>query len=1412
MNLNQFLIELSDLGVNLWTDGDQLHVRSPKGALTQKQRNLLTFHKTELVTLLRSSNMSASDIDLPLVRVEKQLDLPVSFGQQSMLFLDQLDRESPFYNVSFSMRIIGSLSVTALEQSINEIIRRHEAIRTTFLMVEGVPMQAIAPKLTITLPIVDLQGLLETEVQLLITKSVRQLFNLEKGPLLRVTLLRLEPESHLLILTMHHIIMDGWSMGIFLKELESLYQAFTTGEPSPLPELTIQYADFAVWQRQWLTGEVLEKQLNYWKQQLAGAPPLLELPTDYPRPSVQTFCGATREFQLDLHLTKQLVTLSQKSDVTLFMTLLAAFAILLHRYSSVDDICIGSPFANRNRPEVEPLIGLFVNSLVLRTQIAENPSFSEFLLHVRSVVLDAHAHQDVPFEQVVEALQPERSTSYNPLFQVIFDIRNVSTDTVELPGIKLTPRRLERGTSQFDLSLSIGETQKGLIGSWEYNSDLFKPDTIARMTGHFQTLLEAIIANPDQRVKELPFLTESERCQLLVEWNNTTKEYPFDKCIHELFEEQVERSPDAIAVILEGEQLTYRELNQRANRIAHHLRALGVGPEVLVGICVERSPLMVVGLLGILKAGGAYVPIDPAYPADRLAYMLSDSQVKMLLTQQKLADTLPQNQAKLICLDSDWQVEATISQENPVTGVKPNNLAYVIYTSGSTGQPKGVMICHQSVVNYIAAKKVAYSMNSSDRILQFSSISVDYAVFEIYSCLTCGGTLVLRTDEMLSSVATFLQKCREWQLTVLGPPTFYWHLLTTELETTQESLPESVRLVCVGGEQMLPEKLRRWQKYINDSKHHQTGKPPLLINEYGPTEATVDATICNLSELVLEDTRSIVPIGRPINNVQTYILDRYLQSVPIGVPGELYIGGIGLAKGYLNRPELTSEKFIPNPFTSLPGERLYKTGDKARYLPNGNIEFLGRIDNQVKIRSFRIELGEIESVLTAHPQITEAVVIVHENSSGHKRLVAYVVAHSKSEIKNQLRDFLKQKLPGYMVPSVFVILDALPLTPAGKVDRRALMASDMEPPDSTGFVPPRDTVEQQLQKIWSEVLQLPTVGVGDNFFELGGHSLLAVRLMATIEQHFGKNLPLATLFSSSTIEQLACLIRSSTDSLPWSPLVAIQSGGDKRPFFCVPGVGGNVIYLYELARHLGLNQPFYGLQALGLDGESEPFNRVEDIAAYYIKAIQTVQQKGPYLLGGHSFGGVVAFEMATQFLQQGHEVALLAIIDAVAPIVGNKSVSVDEDDAVCLTDLASFIEYMFSKNLEVSKETLASLTAVEQLHYLKEQLIQVNLLPPDTGITSVRGQVQVYKANNQAHRVYLPYQVQLPRIALFRAREVDVKEGDTEELTQMLKEPALGWNEFSSAVSIHVVPGNHMTMMAHPHVQALATQLRAYLE
>jgi amino acid adenylation domain-containing protein len=1399
MTTFEFLYWLESQGIKVGIDGDKICC-DPKEVMTAVIEQELVDRQTEIITFLRKVKDTTQSISQPpdLVPVSRDGKFQLSFAQQRIWFLHQLDSSSPFYNESLQIQIIGALNVTVLEQSVNEIIRRHEALRTTFPTIEGVPFQAIAPTLSITLPVVNLQGLTEASVQQLVAREIRQPFDLVTGPLLRVTLLHLSPETHLLILTMHHIITDGWSMGIFLKELGTLYQAFTNGEPSPLPELAIQYADFSVWQREWLTGEVMQKQLDYWKQQLADAPPLLKLPTDYPRPPVQTFCGATRLFELDPDLTFQLKTLSRKSGVTLFMTLLTAFVTLLYRYSSQKDICVGFPIANREYSELDPLIGFFVNTLVLRTQIEENPSFSELLEKVGHLALDAYAHQNAPFEQVVEALQPERSLGYNPLFQVMFTLDNLSVDTFELPGIKLTPGQVERGIAQFDLSLSIRETKKGLVGSWEYNSDLFEPDTIARMIDHFQTLLEAIVANPDQRVGELSLLTESERYQLLVEWNNTTKEYPFDKCIHELFEEQVTRSPDAIAVILEGEQLTYRELNQRANRIAHLLRGLGVGPEVLVGICVERSPLMVVGLLGILKAGGAYVPLDPTYPAERLAYMLSDSQVKVLLTQEKLASSLPVSAARVICLDSDWQNIGAHSEENPLTEVKASNLAYVIYTSGSTGQPKGVMICHQSVVNYIAAKKVAYGMNSSDRVLQFSSISFDYAVYEIYSCLTCGGTLVLRTDEMLSSVSTFLQKCREWQLTVLGPPTFYWHLLTTELATTQKSLPESVRLMCVGGEQVLPEKLRLWQKYVNDSKHrHQMGKPPLLINEYGPTEATVDATICNLSELVLEDTRSIVPIGRPINNVQVYILNQYLQIVPIGVPGELYIGGAGLARGYLNRPDLTAEKFIPNPFSNEPGSRLYKTGDRVRYRPDGNIEFLGRIDHQVKIHGFRIELGEIETAICQHSEVRECVVIVRIKESSDKQLVAYVVPKLSTLTISKLRSLLQQKLPNYMIPAAFVVLESLPLTPNGKVDRRALPAPDKSSFTDTGFVPPRDALERQLAQIWSEILDVESVGVKDNFFALGGHSLLAVRLMAKIQQEFGKSLPLVTLFQSPTIADLANLIKTEKNVPTNFCLVPIQPKGNKSPFFCIHAVGGDVLCYADLAGHLGLEQPFYALRSLGLDGSCEPLTRIEDMAATYIKALQTIQPEGPYQLGGWSIGGAIAFEMAVQLKASGHTVSLLALIDSYAPIQKFKD-SLLMDDTILLADWVKNLSGLSNKALSISAETLRLLKAQDQLNYVLEQAKEVGLLPKEIGQKQGSSLFRVFKANSQAIARYTP-QPYLGRITFLCA----------DESMKHNQDPSLGWAAVAAgSITTHNISGNHYSIIES---KILAQNLRPYL-
>lgn len=1400
MNLNQFVAELAQQGVKLWTEDEHLRVRAAKGVLTPDLRDLLALHKAELVKLLQKKS-NATDTSIPQVPVSLRKNLPLSFAQEGLWFLSQLEPNNPFYDEALALRLHGSLNVVALEKSLNKIIQRHEALRTNFAMVDGQPVQVIAPGLTLSVQVLDLGELPEKEREIVwglkARAQVQQPFDLSSSGLIQASVLKLTETEHILLLKIHHIIWDGPSEGILVRELAAFYTAYCNDLSLELPELPIQYADFAVWQRQWLQGDVLESQLAYWKQQLSGAPEVLELPTDRVRPLTQTFRGSRYQQLLSKELTEALMILSQRLGVTLFMTLLAALKTLLYRYTGQSDICVGTPYAGRDRAEIEGLIGLFVNTLVLRTDISDNPSFEELLLRVREVALGAYAHTDLPFEKLVEQLQPARSLSYTPLCQVMLGLFPPGPQ-IDLGGLTGSPVAVETATAKFDLTLYFFNTASGLIGDWEYNTDLFDAATIARMASHFQTLLEGIVANPIQRVSQLPVLTLRERHQLLVEWNNTTKEYPQDKCIHQLFEEQVERSPDAIAVVFEEEHLTYRDLNQRANRIAHHLRTLGVGPEVLVGICVERSLEMVVGLLGILKAGGAYVPLDPTYPSERLQCMLEDSGVQVLLTQAWLVESLPKHNARVVCLDTEERAIALLSKPNPISGVTPDNLAYVIYTSGSTGKPKGAMNTHQGVCNRLLWMQQTYQLTATDCVLQKTPFSFDVSVWEFFWPLLTGARLVVAKPGGHQDSAYLVNLTLEQQITTLH---FVPSMLQVFLEEQGLEKCSCLKRTFCSGE-ALPKKLQeRFFARLGCELH----------NLYGPTETAIDVTFWQCKP---ESNLRTVPIGRPIANTQIYILDRYLQPVGVGVAGELYIGGHGLARGYLNRPDLTNEKFISNPFSNQPNSRLYKTGDKARYLTDGNIEFLGRLDNQVKIRGFRIELGEIETAIAQYPGVRETVVIAREDVPDRKYLAAYIVPNQDDAIaSSDLRSFLKQKLPNYMIPSTFVMLSALPLTPNGKIDRRALLKPETAHQElAAAFVPPRDTVEQQLQRIWSEVLQLPTVGVGDNFFELGGHSLLAMRLMAKIEQCFGKNLPLATLFSSSTIEQLAICLRCETDSLPWSPLVAIQSGGDKRPFFCVPGVGGNVIYLYELARHLGLSQPFYGLQALGLDGESEPFNRMEEIATYYIEAIQTIQPSGPYLLGGHSFGGVVAFEIATQLQKQGHEVALVAIIDAVAPILlDKKSNGVNVDEAVYLTDFASYVADMLSLDLEVSKEALASLTAVEQLHYLKEQLIRVNLLPPDAGITSVRGLVQVFKANYQAYRVYVPSKMLTTKMALFRAQDVDVKKSDISEFPQMLKEPALGWNEFSTTVSIHVVPGNHMTMMAPPHVQVLAAQLRASL-
>ncbi|WP_392534069.1 amino acid adenylation domain-containing protein [Nostoc sp. C117] len=1063
--------------------------------------------------------------------------LPASFAQERVYFIQEVAPESTAYQAQVTLRFTGKLDVAALEQCLNEIVRRHEIFRTTFPAIDGRLFQVIHPAETIRLTVVDLQTFPESEqeaeIQRLFNAEVQKPFYLDQLPLVRWLLLKLSDQDHLLIHIEHHMVHDGWSFNnVFLNEFVELYQAFCLGNLSPLSELTFQFADYAHWQREWVKSQEAEAQLAYWQQKLSGSPPLLELPSDRPRPAEQTYNGAQVRVELPISLCESLRVLSRQEGITLFMTTLATFLVILHRYTGQDDLCVGTAVANRRMRETEKLIGMIVNNLVLRTDLSGNPTFRELLDRVRQVSLEAFANEDLPFDKVVEVLKPIRNLSYNPLFQVMFSFHDSPRPDLTLPELNITTNvALSNQSTKFDLDVVLiphHDGEKGISVIWEYNTDLFDAPTIQQMAEQYQTLLEGIVVNPEQRVSELPLLTQTQQ-QLLAKWNQTHRDYPTKECIHDLFAAQVELTPDAVAIQQEGQKLTYRELSDRANQLAHHLQSLRVKPETLVGICVERSLEMIVGLLGILKAGGAYIPLDPAYPQERLADILEDTQLGIVLTQERFQGKLPDYAGKTICLDTDWEIIARHSTANPTSNVELHNLAYIIYTSGSTGKPKGVMIEHQSLTNFVMTAIHEYGINASDKMLQFASICFDASVEEIFPGLSVGATLVLRTELMLHSSDEFWRCCREWQLTVLDLPTAYWHQLVAELTPEDSRIPESLRMVIIGGEEAQLEKVNHWHSSIVHFSHS-----PQLINSYGPTEATVITTLDRLTA-----TGISVSIGRPISNVQVHILDRYLQPVPIGVTGELHIGGAGLARGYWQRRELTAEKFIQSPFqdsaaSSLreapptspgglaEGRRLYKTGDLARFRRDGNLEYLGRVDDQVKIRGFRIELGEIEMVLRQHSQVFQAVVIAREDIPGQKRLVAYIVPHQSQPTTDELRHFLKVKLPNYMLPSAFVLLKALPMTPNQKVDYRALPTPDFSRSAEDSFVAPQTPTEEKLAAIWSEILRLKQVGIHDNFFELGGDSILSIQVISRANQA-GIQIAPKQLFQYQTIAELAAV-------------------------------------------------------------------------------------------------------------------------------------------------------------------------------------------------------------------------------------------------------------------------------------------------
>ncbi|NEQ68437.1 MAG: amino acid adenylation domain-containing protein, partial [Symploca sp. SIO2D2] len=1285
---------------------------------------------------------------------------------------------------------------------------RHEILRTTFPMVDGEAIQQIADPIALRLPIQDLQDLSAEEQTAQIQKMAKSLaaksFDLARESPVEFTLLKLSSLEHVLLLKMHHIIYDGWSLNIFFSELSKLYAAFSQGLPSPLPELPIQYADFALWQRQWLTGEVLERQLNYWQNQLADAPPVVELPTDHPRPPVQTFQGAVEGLPLDPELTQSLKQLSQDAETTLFMTLLAAFFVTLSRHSNQSDLVVGSPIANRNNKSVEGLIGFFANTLALRGNLSSNPSFKDFLAQVRQTTLSAYAHQELPFEMLVEKLQPDRDLSRNPLVQVLFSLQNAPQSEGSLSDLAMESLPLPIDVrARFDLEVIVWEMPEGLEGVWSYNSDLFDKATITRIAQHFQAVLQAVVANPEVRVAEIPLLSPAERHQLLVEWNNTQTDYPQDKSIHQLFEEQVERTPDAIALVYQNQHLTYRELNCRANQLAYYLRSLGVEADKLVGLCVERSLEMVVGMLGILKAGGAYVPLDPEYPQERLSFMLEDTQVRVLLTKEKFLETLPatspleQNQGRIVCLDTNWQTIEQANHDNLHSRVSGENLAYVIYTSGSTGKPKGVEVVHRGVNRLLFGVDYAH-LDETQRFLQMAPISFDASTLEIWGALLHGARCVL-FPEPIPTADNLREEIHKHGITIL----WLTAALFNSIVDDDPKALSGIQQLLIGGEAL---------SVVHVQKALETLPLTTIINGYGPTENTT-FTCCYPIPRQLETKIESISIGRPIANTQIYILDEYLQPVPMGVPGELHIGGAGLARGYLNRPELTQEKFIPSPFNN--SKLLYKTGDLVRYLPDGNIEFLGRIDHQVKIRGFRIELGEIEAVLSQHEDVQVACVIVREDTPGEKRVVAYVVPQPEVTLTTStLRQFLTHKLPGYMIPSALMILESLPLTPNGKIDRRALKAPSNSS-DWETFVEARNQLELQLVQLWSKVLKLDKIGVQDNFFELGGHSLLASYLMTQIKQQLGKDIPLVRLFQNPTIEQLATIMETDSDNSSPSCLVAIQPQGSNLPFFCVPGAGGRPFYFYHLGRYLGEEQPFYSFEN-NLYQELGSITRIEDMARIYIEAMQAVQPQGPYFLGGHSYGGNVAFEMGKQLYQQGQEVALLAIVDSSAPTYKDKQILLDYLDwehARWLAEVSKGIKIYLDKDVDISYETLQPLTVEEQLKYVLHYFKMANMLPPNAETTELINIVQAYKNSCLCLVDYVPQGMYPGKLTIIRANEDLPDDPNRELVSENSADFSLGWSEFSTEpVEIHFVLGNHVTITAEPHVQVLAQQLKSCIE
>lgn len=1223
--IENFLSHLSNLEIKLWVENDRLCYRAPKENLTPEILATMKARKEELLIFLKTNQT----LFLEIKPVCRNKILPLSFAQERLWFLDQLEDNKTIYNLSSTLRLEGNLDILAVEKAFSTLIQRHEVLRTCFQSKNGIPYQVISPKIDFKLPVIDLTSLSLNEQNKEIEKLAKQEaltpFDLTKPPLIRVKIWQLSLTIHILIITIHHIIYDGWSSGILKKELSSLYSAYIQKELNPLPDLSIQYADFAFWQKKYLQGEVLNYHLNYWKNQLKDVPFLLELPLDFPRPPQQTYQGKSIKIKISTPLTNQLRQLSKKLNVTLFMIMLSAFSILLYRYSNQKNLVIGTPIANRTLTEIEPLIGFFANTLALRVSCENNLKFTELLQQVKQTTLNAYTYQKIPFEKLVEVLQIEHSLSYNPLFQVMFAWQNMPKETLNFGDITITSLNFEHNITQFDLDLTLTETEDYINGYIKYNTNLFNSERIHRMVEHFHILLQAIVENPEQKISQLPLLSESEKSQLLVDWNPPENYENINKCIHQLFEEQATKTPHGIAIKFKQE----------------------------------------------------------------------------------------------------------------------------------------------------------YSIKKEDKILQFASLSFDTAAEEIYPCLCSGATLILPTDEWLT-IPRFLEYCQQFDITILDLPTAYWHQMIADLADNNWQFPPTIRLVIIGGEKAQSEYVKIWQKKVGDY--------PQLINTYGPTETTIVATKYVLNSSNIDGK---LPIGKPLSYVSTYVLDSHFQLVPIGVDGELYLGGKGLAKGYLNQPKLTEEKFITNPFN--PQTKLYKTGDKVRYLPDGNLEFIGRIDNQVKIRGFRIELEEIETVIMQYFLVKQALVISHTNNDKNTFLVAYIVSKNKQDNCEDLAHFLKEKLPQYMIPSLFIELDYLPITSNGKIDYNQLPKPDFnEVYKSSNFVFPRNDLEKQLSEIWLEILELNKLSIKDNFFTLGGHSLLAVKLMSEIERKLGINLPISLIFKAGNIEDLAQEINRIQTTIyshkNYDSLVLMKQGNHNiNPLFLIHPIGGEVFCYNDLVSYLDTERSCYGLTYPNVK-TSPKYQSIEDLASTYLDEIKKIQNDSKYLLGGWSYGGLISFEMAKQLNKQGKNIELLILIEPSIP----SGIKQTNENLLFIDFIANLT---LNKDININNDQLKLLPIAEQVKIVLKQLKENNILPQQYKLSKFQEQFTIFKHNVEA---ISKYEVQNLTAEILLFKSPNYSDIAINFWTEKIK----------GNLTIYEILGNHFTIMTQSNAMVLAEYLQ----